>query len=110
MQVYDTANRLAQEIKDSEEYKAYKERKDEIQSNPEKKQKVEDFEKLRYEVQLMAYTGQEKEEEKSKKLEEMYATLIQNSDIKEFFDLEVKFNIMIADINKIIAEAIKDVL
>ena len=40
----------------------------------------------------------------------MYATLIENKDIKEYFDLEVKFNVMIADINKIIAEAIKDVL
>ena len=48
MQVYDTANRLAQEIRDSEEYKAYKKRKDEIQNNPDKKQKVEEFEKLRY--------------------------------------------------------------
>lgn len=110
MQVYDTANRLAQEIKDSEEYKAYKKLKDEIYNNPEKKQKVEDFEKLRYEVQLMAYTGEQKDEEKNKKLEEMYATLVENKEIKEYFDLEVKFNIMIADVNKIIAEAIKDVL
>ena len=110
MQVYDTANRLAQEIKDSEEYKSYKKLKDEIHNNPEKKQKVEEFEKLRYEVQLMAYTGGEKDEEKNKKLEEMYATLIEKKDIKEYFDLEVKFNIMIADVNKIIAEAIKDVL
>ncbi len=110
MQVYDTANRLAQEIKDSNEYKEYKKLKDEIHNNPEKKQKVEEFEKLRYEVQLMEYTGEKKDEEKNKKLEEMYATLVQNKDIKEYFDLEVKFNIMIADVNKIIAEAIKDVL
>ena len=110
MQVYDTANRLAQEIKDSEEYKAYKKLKDEIHNSPDKKQKVEEFEKLRYEVQLMAYTGENKDEEKNKKLEEMYATLIANKDIKEYFDLEVKFNVMIADVNKIIAEAIKDVL
>ena len=110
MQVYDTANRLAQEIIDSEEYKAYKKLKDEIYNNSEKKQKVEDFEKLRYEVQLMEYTGEKKDEEKNKKLEEMYATLVENKDIKEYFDLEVKFNIMIADVNKIIAEAIKDVL
>ena len=40
----------------------------------------------------------------------MYATLVSNSDIKQYFDLEVKFNIMVADVNKIIAEAIKDVL
>ena len=97
MQVYDTANKLAQEIRDSEEYKLYKKRKDEIQNDSEKKQKVEEFEKLRYEVQLMAYTGEQKDEEK-------------NKNIKEYFDLEVKFNIMIADVNKIIAEAIKDVL
>ena len=110
MQVYDTANRLAQEIKESEEYKAYKKLKNQIYANPEKKQKVEEFEKLRYDVQLMTYTGQEKNEEKNKKLEEMYATLVGNKEIKEYFDLEVKFNIMIADVNKIIAEAIKDVL
>ena len=40
----------------------------------------------------------------------MYATLVENQQIKDFFDLEVKFNVMIADVNKIIAEAIKDVL
>lgn len=110
MQVYDTANRLAQEIRDSEEYKAYKKLKDEIYNTPDKKQKVEEFEKLRYDVQLMTYTGEKKDEEKSKKLEEMYKSLVENKDIKEYFDLEVKFNIMIADVNKIIAEAIKDVL
>ena len=110
MQVYDTANKLAQEIRDSEEYKLYKKRKDEIQNDSEKKQKVEEFEKLRYEVQLMAYTGEQKDEEKNKKLEERNITLVENKDIKEYFDLEVKFNIMIADVNKIIAESIKDVL
>ena len=61
MQVYDTANKLAQEIRDSEEYKLYKKRKDEIQNDSEKKQKVEEFKKLRYEVQLMAYTGEQKD-------------------------------------------------
>ena len=110
MQVYDTANKLAQEIKDSDEYKAYKKLKTEIANDPDKKQKVEEFEKLRYEVQLMEYTGEAKDEEKNKKLQEMYVALVQNKDIKEYFDLEVKFNIMVADVNKIIAEAIKDVL
>ena len=110
MQVYDTANRLAQEIRESEEYREYKKLKDEIHNNQDKKQKVEDFEKLRYEVQLMAYTGEAKDEEKNKKLEEMYATLISDENIKKYFDLEIKFNVMIADVNKIIAEAIKDVL
>ena len=110
MNVYDTANRLAYEIQQSEEYKKYKELKTELMNNAETKQKIQDFERLRYEVQLAQYTGEEKDEAKSKKLEEMYAMLVENQQIKDFFDLEVKFNIMIADVNKIIAEAIKDVL
>ncbi len=110
MNVYDTANRLAKEIQESEEYKSYKKLKDEIMSNPESKKKIEEFEGLRYEVQLMQYTGEKRDEEKTKKLEEMYAMLVQDKQIKDFFDLEVKFNVMIADVNKIIAEAIRDVL
>ena len=79
-------------------------------SNPTSKKKIEEFEQLRYEVQLTQYTGENRDEEKSKKLEEMYAMLVQDEQIKNYFDLEVKFNVMIADVNKIIAEAIRDVL
>ena len=110
MNVYDTANKLAYEIQESEEYKSYKKLKNELMSDTNSKNKIEEFEKLRYDVQLMQYTGEEKNEEMSKKLEEMYKTLVQDSKIKEYFDLEIKFNVMIADVNKIIAEAIRDVL
>lgn len=110
MNVYDTANKLAYEIQNSEEYKEYKKVKNTLMSNAETKKKIEDFEKLRYDIQLMEYTGEEKDEEKNKKLQEMYTILVEDKQIKEYFDLEVKFNVMIADVNKIIAEAIKDVL
>ena len=110
MNIYDTANKLAQEIRASDEYTSYKRLKDKLMGNGETKTKLEEFEKLRYEIQLMQYTGEQKDEEKNKKLQEMYSVLVQDKEIKEYFDLEVKFNVMIADINKIIAEAIKDVL
>lgn len=110
MKVYDTANKLAMEIKNSEEYKEYKQAKENIEQNLELKQKVEDFEKIRYEVQVLAMQGKEVNEEKNKKLQEMYTILIQNNEIKKYFDLEVKFNVMLADVNKIIAESVKDVL
>ena len=99
MNVYDTANKLAKEIRESEEYKLYKKLKDEIMSNPTLKKKIEEFEQLRYEVQLTQYTGENRDEEKTKKLEEMYAMLVQDEQIKNYFDLEVKFNVMIADVN-----------
>lgn len=110
MNVYDTANKLAQEIKDSQEYSEYKKIRETMNSNPELKSKIDDFEKLRYDIQLLAMKGEEVTEEKNKKLQEMYTILIQNKEIKEYFDLEIKFNIMIADVNKIIAESVKELL
>lgn len=110
MNVYDTANRLAQEIKQSEEYKKYKIAKENIDKDSELKNKVDEFEKLRYEIQVLAVQGKEADQEKNKKLQEMYTILVQDKQIKEYFDLEVKFNVMIADVNKIIAESVQDVL
>jgi len=49
-------------------------------------------------------------EEKMKKLQDLYTILVQNPDVKDYFFKEVRFNIMMADVNRIIGEAIKDVL
>jgi len=110
MNVYDTANQLAHEIRQSEEYKQYKTAKAYIADHAELKSKVEEFETLRYNLQLLTLQGEKQEEDQKKKLEALYTILIQDKEVKNYFDLEIKFNVMIADINKIIAEAIKDVL
>ena len=110
MKVYDTANYLANEIKESEEYKLYKEAKQKIDQNPDLKMKIEKFKRVRYDAQVLSIKTGENDQEKIRKLQELYNILIENEDIKEYFDLEVKFNLMIADVNKIIAEAIKDLL
>ena len=55
-------------------------------------------------------TGEKQSDEKMAKLQELYTILVQNPDVKDFFDKEVRFNLLIADVNKIIGESIKDVL
>lgn len=110
MNVYDTANKLATELRESKEFQEYKKAKQNVMNNPELKEKIDEFEKVRYDVQVLALKGNQNDQEKMTKLQELYTILIQNSEIKEYFDLEVKFNVMVADVNKIIAEAIKDVL
>ena len=41
MNIYDTANRLAQELKQSEEYVNYKMAKESLSLNPDLKKKIE---------------------------------------------------------------------
>ncbi|MGN1329758.1 MAG: YlbF family regulator [Clostridia bacterium] len=108
--VYDSVNNLADAIKRSKEYSEYKEIKEKIMKDQDTKTKIDEFEKIRYEEQVLALQGEKQSEEKMKKLQELYTILVKNPDVKDYFDKEVRFNIMIADINKIIGEAIKDVL
>lgn len=110
MNVYDTVNKLAQEIKDSEEYKNYKKYKELVKSNSEVNEQIKKFETLRYEVQISAMQGREKNKDKEKEMQDVYADLLSKENVKEYFDAEFKFNVLIADVNKIIGEAIKDVL
>ena len=110
MQVYDTVNKLANEIRESEEYVNYKTAKQAINLNIELKNKIEEFEKARYEEQIEAMQTGKSNEEKIKKVQELYSKLVNIEEAKKYFDAELKFNILLGDVNKIISEAVKDVL
>ena len=97
MEIYDTVNRLAEEIRSSSQYKNLKESKEKLFADQQKKSLIEEFEKLKQEV-------------KKVKVAKLYNVLIENKDIKEYFDYEIEFSKMIADINKIIGDAIKEVI
>ena len=110
MNVYDTANKLAQEIKTSKEYMEYKRIKEELDKNPEVKEKIREFEEKRYSVQLEALKGEEQEKTKLEEMQKIYIELMENELAKSYFEIELKFNVLLADVNKIIAESVQDVL
>lgn len=110
MSVYDTANQLAQEIKQSEEYMAYQIAKQTINLNFELKQKIDEFEKSRYEAQIVALQTGKDDVEKLKYVQELYGELIQNEEASRYFDAEMKFNLLITDVNRIIGEAVQSLL
>lgn len=110
MNVYDIANDLAQGIKKSEEYVNYKMAREAINLNKELSDKIKEFDKLRYETQLEVMQTGNNNPEKLQKVQEKYAELIEQNDAKRYFEAETRFNVLVADINKIIGEAIKDVM
>lgn len=110
MNVYDTANRLAQEIKTSEEYTNYKKAKEYIDLKPELKEKIMDFQKLRYEAQISAMQEGKENQIKLEEAQKLYTELIEIPEVKKYFDTELSFNIMLTDVNKIISESVEDVI
>ena len=110
MNIYDTANQLAKEMRESKEYIDLKKIKEEISQDLNTKTKIEEFQKIRYEAQMYAIQGIEQNKENIAKLQELYAVLMQNPKVKEYFELEIKFSTILQDINKIIAESVKDII
>lgn len=108
--IYDTANQLAKEIQQSEEYMTYKIAKEAINLNFELKSKIDEFEKARYDAQIVALQTGKDDENKMRHVQELYGELIQNQEASQYFDAEMKFNILIADVNKIIGEAVQSLL
>ena len=110
MNIYDTANRLAQEIRQSEEYTNYKMAKQTINLNNDLKNKIQEFEMARYDAQITQMQTGKEDQEKMQKMKDLYAELITIDDAKKYFEAETKFNIVIADVNRIIGEAIRDIM
>lgn len=109
MNVYDTANKLAFEIKESNEFLELKKLKEIINSNNELQTKLKEFDTLRYETQIMSMQGKV-EEEKTKKMQDIYIELIKDENAKNYLEAEMKFNILISDVNRIIGESIKEIM
>ena len=110
MNIYDTANKLSSEIKASEEYANYKMAREVINLRPDLKEEIAKFEGLRYEVQINQMQTGKVDEEKMKQIQEIYTKIIEIDEVKKYFEAELKFNVLLADVNKIIGDAVKDLV
>ena len=110
MNPYDKVHELVRAIKESDEVKEYLEIKEELYKDEKSKAMIKDFREKQMEVQSLLMQGQEAEPEKMEKLQNLYQILASNVKVKEFFDREVRFDVMLSDIYKIIGEALKDIV
>ena len=69
-----------------------------------------EFEKARYEEQMSLMQTGKSDEEKLKKVQEIYASIVEMEEGRKYFEAELKFNVLLGDVNRIISEAVKDLL
>lgn len=102
---YDTAHKLAQELKASEEYTEYSAALEKIKGDSTTMALIKDYHKLQIEIQSMMYTGN-KDEEKLEKFKKLGELLQMNKDASNYLIAEYKLNTVVGDIYKIIADAV----
>jgi cell fate (sporulation/competence/biofilm development) regulator YlbF (YheA/YmcA/DUF963 family) len=110
MNPYDKVHELVRELKESNEAKEYMNLKEELYKDENNKNMIKDFRDKQMEVQSLLMQGQEAEADKMEKLQSLYQILVANPTVKDFFDKEVKFDVLVSDIYKIIGEGLKDIL
>ena len=102
--VYDAAHTLAHAIKDSEEFKKFRELEGEVKGNESLRAIVEDFQKRQLEMQGLQLQGIQPDEEKMEKLHELFGVLSKDPKAAEYFQAEMRFNQLMTDVSKILGD------
>ena len=106
MNPYDAAHLLAKTIKESIEYKEFKDLKEKVQQNESTKKMLKDFRKKQFTLQAKQMSGQQVSEEDTKKVEELQNVLVQNPLLGPYLHSEYRLSTILNDVYKILGEAI----
>ncbi|NPV26662.1 MAG: YlbF family regulator [Firmicutes bacterium] len=107
MSVYDQAHALARALKSCDEYTSFLAAKAKVDADKNAKKMLRDFQQRQIAVQKAQMLNEEVPEEQIKQLERMFEVLSYNPIIKEYLTAEFRLARMLADIQKIIGEAVE---
>lgn len=110
MNFYDKIHELVKSLKETEEYKTYIKIKEEIKQDVQLSEKIKEFREEQRQSQMKYISGEELSEESKQEMQQMYSILIQNPKVVEFFQAEIKLDVMLADMQKIIGEGMKEIV
>ena len=102
---YSTAHRLAQEIRQSEEYQTYHGMKDSVLADETTAALIKEYKKLQVKLQMGAVSGHQPDETDMQRFQGITSLLFTNPEVSRFMLAEMRLQQAMADIFKIITEA-----
>lgn len=108
MSVYETATKLASEIRNSKEYKDFINNMKEVKSDKNNEYLLGEYKKTGYNLQYATMNNKKIDKKSLKRMESIQNKIRDNEKIYNYLLSEEKFNIMMDNINKIIAQSIKE--
>lgn len=110
MNFYDKVHEMIRTLKETPEYKEYVSAKTDVKNDADLNNKIIEFRKFQKEEQMKYIKGQSLDEDTKKKLSDMYATIVNTDKGLRYFQSEIKLDVMLADMQKIISDGIQDVV
>ena len=105
MNVYDQAHQLAQSMRQSEEYLEYMRLKETAYEDSTNRALLDEYKKRQYQMQVKMASGERMEEDDLQRVQKIAGILQFNPDASAYLMAEFRFQKMLADIYKILADA-----
>ena len=102
---YSSTHRLAQEIRDSEEYRTYHELKESVMSDETTAALIREYRKLQMKLQMAAAGGQTPDAEDMQRFSGISTLLFSKQEVSNYLLAEMRLQQALADIFKILTEA-----
>ncbi len=102
--VYDAAHSLAHAIKDSDEFKKFRELEAIIMDNESLKNMIADIQKRRMEIQALQIQGIQPDQEIQEKFQELVGVAAKDPVAAEYLQAEMRFNQLMTDFSKILGD------
>ncbi len=102
---YSSTYKLAQDIRDSEEYKTYHELKDSVMDDETTAALIREYRKLQMMLQMSAISGQNADTEAMQRFSGLSTLLFSKKEVSDYLMAEMRLQQMMADIFKIVTEA-----
>ena len=104
MNPYDQAHALARALKESEEYREFQRLKEAAYDDATNKALLDEYKKLQFRLQAKAAAGESLPPDDMQRLTQIGALLQFNPDVSAYLMAEFRFQRMLSDIFKILAD------
>ncbi|MBR6767214.1 MAG: YlbF family regulator [Clostridia bacterium] len=104
MNPYDQAHALAKSLKESEEYREYMRLREIAYEESTNRALLDEYKKLQFRLQAKMAAGETMPEEDYQRLQQIGTLLQFNSDVTAYLMAEFRFQRMLSDIFKILAD------
>ena len=102
---YSSTYRLAQDIRDSEEYRTYHELKESVTADETTAALIGEYRKLQMTIQMSAMSGNAASEEDVQRFSGISTLLFSKPEVSQFLISEMRLQQALADIFRILTEA-----
>ena len=104
MNPYDQAHELVRALKDSEEYRDYMRLKETAYDDSTNKALLDEYKKLQFRLQAKLAAGESMPQDDTQRLTQIGALLQFNPDVSAYLMAEFRFQRMLSDVFKILAD------